>query len=82
MSVKAPRKLELLPLHVSNEVWCLPPHDLPLLEQCHRKPVKTEGLNKIHSLITQYEHIQVSFEDGFSYQEPGRCVTKGNRCQY
>ena len=58
-----PKKPGLLLPRVSNEVWCLPPHELPLLGQGHRKPVKTEDFRKIHSLITQYEHSQVSLEE-------------------
>ena len=58
-----PKKPGLLPPRVSNEVWCLSPRELPLLGQGHRKPVKTEDFRKIHSLITQYEHSQVSLEE-------------------
>lgn len=40
---------------------------------------KTEGLNEVQSLTTEYKNVQVLIENHSSYPEPGRSQTERKR---
>lgn len=63
----------------SGEIGHLPIMKLPThssLEQCQKKPAKTEGLNKIQSFMTYYPDVQDSIKNHSSHKDQERTETE------